>query len=65
LPPFGVLAETAGGNNPYFGTGAGGTLQTLIFGFGGLSLDAPGLRGSGAPALPAGWKAVRVLRAAD
>lgn len=63
LPPFGVLAETAGGNNPYFGTGAGGTLQTLIYGFGGLSLDAPGLRGRGSPALPAGWRSVSVLRA--
>jgi protein-glucosylgalactosylhydroxylysine glucosidase len=65
LPPFGVLAETAGGSNPYFGTGAGGTLQTLIYGFGGLSLGAPGLRGTAAPSLPAGWRAVRVLRATD
>src|SRR6185312_6325836 len=24
LPPFGVMAETAGGTNPYFATGAGG-----------------------------------------
>jgi hypothetical protein len=27
VPPFGVLAETAGGTNPYFATGAGGMLQ--------------------------------------
>lgn len=60
-----MLAETAGGTNPYFGTGAGGTLQTLVYGFGGLSLDAPGLLGHGAPALPAGWRSVRVLRASD
>ena len=27
LPPFKVIAETAGGSNPYFATGAGGMLQ--------------------------------------
>ena len=39
LPPFGVLAETAGGTNPYFATGAGGTLQAVIFGIGGLDIQ--------------------------
>jgi hypothetical protein len=29
VPPFGVLAETAGGTNPYFATGAGGMLQAV------------------------------------
>lgn len=62
LPPFGVLAETAGGTNPYFATGAGGTLQTLIFGFGGLSFDTPGLHGQPAVA-PAGWRQVLIKRA--
>ncbi|HEX8059770.1 MAG TPA: glycoside hydrolase family 65 protein, partial [Cyclobacteriaceae bacterium] len=38
VPPFGVLAETAGGTNPYFATGAGGFLQAVIFGFGGLQI---------------------------
>lgn len=42
LPPFGVLAECKGGKNPYFATGAGGTLQAVIMGFGGLDLDPEG-----------------------
>ncbi len=41
--PFGVLAETAGGTNPYFATGAGGFLQSLLFGFGGLDITAQGI----------------------
>ncbi len=43
IPPFGVLAETAGGTNPYFSTGAGGYLQTLINGFGGLDITDAGI----------------------
>jgi len=35
-PPFRVIAETKGGTNPYFITGAGGILQTVMMGFGGL-----------------------------
>jgi hypothetical protein len=42
VPPFGVLAETAGGTNPYFATGAGGMLQAIIFGFGGLNVSDQG-----------------------
>ena len=42
-PPFGVLAETAGGTNPYFATGAGGMLQAVISGFGGLVVRDEGL----------------------
>ena len=30
------MAETEGGDNPYFLTGAGGALQSLIFGFSGF-----------------------------
>jgi trehalose/maltose hydrolase-like predicted phosphorylase len=44
LPPFGVLAETAGGTNPYFATGAGGMLQAVISGFGGLVIRDGGLQ---------------------
>jgi trehalose/maltose hydrolase-like predicted phosphorylase len=54
LPPFGVLAETAGGSNPYFATGAGGSLQALLFGLGGLYIGPSGIvqrRG----VLPKGW----------
>lgn len=43
VPPFGVLAETAGGTNPYFATGAGGMLQAVISGFGGLVVRDEGL----------------------
>ena len=43
VPPFGVLAETAGGTNPYFATGAGGMLQSVIFGFGGLRVSNEGI----------------------
>jgi trehalose/maltose hydrolase-like predicted phosphorylase len=42
LPPFGVLAECKGGKNPYFATGAGGTLQAVIMGFGGLDFNPDG-----------------------
>jgi protein-glucosylgalactosylhydroxylysine glucosidase len=42
-PPFGVLAETAGGTNPYFATGAGGYLQTLINGWAGLDITDGGI----------------------
>ena len=55
VPPFGVLAETAGGTNPYFATGAGGMLQTVIFGFGGLEITDDGVVSNG-PSLPKGWK---------
>ncbi len=43
VPPFGVLAETAGGTNPYFATGAGGFLQAVVFGFGGLQINDAGI----------------------
>ena len=43
VPPFKVLAETAGGTNPYFATGAGGMLQAVLFGFGGLDIGPDGI----------------------
>lgn len=42
-PPFRVIAETKGGTNPYFATGAGGMLQSVLMGFGGLDISATGL----------------------
>ena len=61
LPPFGVLAEFKGGTNPYFATGAGGSLQAVIFGFAGLDF-APG--GGVAQvrnhALPSHWKRLTI-----
>jgi trehalose/maltose hydrolase-like predicted phosphorylase len=57
VPPFGVLSETAGGTNPYFATGAGGMLQTVIFGFGGLDITDKGIvQGKGR--LPKKWKSL-------
>lgn len=41
-PPFGVLAEFKGGTNPYFATGAGGTLQSVIMGFAGIDFNPEG-----------------------
>ena len=42
-PPFRVIAETKGGTNPYFATGAGGVLQAVIMGFGGLDITPKGI----------------------
>jgi trehalose/maltose hydrolase-like predicted phosphorylase len=61
LAPFGVLAETAGGTNPYFATGAGGVLQTVLFGFGGLQIGPDGLTQRSHP-LPAHWKRLEIRR---
>ncbi len=59
VPPFGVLAETAGGTNPYFATGAGGMLQSVIFGFGGLRVSNDGISQLKS-ALPASWKTLQI-----
>jgi trehalose/maltose hydrolase-like predicted phosphorylase len=42
-PPFRVIAETKGGTNPYFATGAGGILQGIMMGFGGLDITSEGI----------------------
>ncbi len=42
-PPFRVIAETEGGTNPYFATGAGGLLQGVLMGFGGLDITPDGI----------------------
>lgn len=56
-PPFRVIAETKGGTNPYFGTGAGGILQAVMMGFGGLDISPKGIVQI-KTTLPAGWKSV-------
>ena len=56
-PPFRVIAEFDGGSNPYFITGAGGTLQSLLFGFGGLEIAEEGIR-AGRGVLPAAWRSL-------
>lgn len=59
VPPFGVLAETAGGTNPYFATGAGGMLQSVIFGFGGLTISDQGITQL-KTSLPKHWKSLEI-----
>jgi protein-glucosylgalactosylhydroxylysine glucosidase len=58
-PPFGVLSETAGGTNPYFATGAGGMLQSIIFGFGGLTVSDAGISQTKTK-LPSQWKSLEI-----
>ncbi len=61
LPPFGVLAEFKGGTNPYFATGAGGTLQSVLFGFAGLDFNPKGgIMQVKEHALPAHWKSLTI-----
>jgi protein-glucosylgalactosylhydroxylysine glucosidase len=58
-PPFRVIAETKGGTNPYFATGAGGILQALLMGFGGLDITSSGIRQIPS-ALPSEWKKLTI-----
>jgi protein-glucosylgalactosylhydroxylysine glucosidase len=60
VPPFGVLSETAGGTNPYFATGAGGFLQTLLNGFGGLDIGEEGITQIKDIKLPKTWKSLTI-----
>ena len=55
--PFRVIAETKGGTNPYFATGAGGILQAVIMGFGGLEITPKGLTQIKS-VLPKHWKSL-------
>jgi trehalose/maltose hydrolase-like predicted phosphorylase len=58
-PPFRVIAETKGGTNPYFATGAGGILQSVLMGFGGLEITPKGII-QVKSALPPGWKSLTI-----
>jgi len=58
-PPFRVLAETKGGTNPYFATGAGGILQSILMGFGGLDITPKGVVQIKS-ILPAQWKSLTI-----
>jgi trehalose/maltose hydrolase-like predicted phosphorylase len=62
LQPFGVIAEVAGGTNPYFATGAGGLIQAMINGFGGLEITPKGIIQVKSK-LPSGWKSLRITGA--
>jgi trehalose/maltose hydrolase-like predicted phosphorylase len=59
LPPFRVIAETKGGTNPYFATGAGGILQSVMMGFGGLDITPEGIR-QVKSVLPKHWKSLTI-----
>jgi len=58
-PPFRVIAETKGGTNPYFATGAGGVLQSVLMGFGGLDITPSGITQIKS-ALPREWKSLKI-----
>ena len=53
-PPFGAISETASSANPYFATGAGGLLQAVLNGFGGLRITDRGIIQK-KPVLPPSW----------
>jgi trehalose/maltose hydrolase-like predicted phosphorylase len=55
--PFNVIAETKGGTNPYFATGAGGILQAVLNGFGGLEITPQGIAQL-KTVLPRQWKSL-------
>ena len=54
------MAETAEGDNPYFITGAGGTLQAVIMGFAGVDFGSAGTIVQTKNALPPHWKKITV-----
>ncbi|MCL3782650.1 glycoside hydrolase family 65 protein [Prolixibacteraceae bacterium JC049] len=58
-PPFGVFAETETSNNPYFITGAGGMLQAVLYGFGGLEIGEDGIKQVKSK-LPKSWKKLTI-----
>ena len=58
-PPFRVIAETKGGTNPYFATGAGGILQSVLMGFGGLDITPEGIVQLPSK-LPSAWKSLQL-----
>ncbi len=58
-PPFRVIAETKGGTNPYFATGAGGLVQTMLMGFGGLDITPKGIMQVRSK-LPSQWKSLTI-----
>lgn len=58
-PPLRVIAETKGGTNPYFSTGAGGIVQSVLMGFGGLEITPKGIV-QVSSALPSNWKSLTI-----
>jgi protein-glucosylgalactosylhydroxylysine glucosidase len=62
LQPFGVIAEVGGGTNPYFATGAGGLIQAMLNGFGGLEITPKGIIQVKSK-LPLGWRSLKITGA--
>ena len=58
-PPFRVIAETKGGTNPYFATGAGGLIQSVLMGFGGLEITPKGII-QVKSTLPKAWESLTI-----
>jgi len=58
-PPLRVIAETKGGTNPYFSTGAGGIVQSILMGFGGLEITSKGIVQVPSK-LPSKWKSLTI-----
>ncbi len=58
-PPLRVIAETKGGTNPYFATGAGGIVQSILMGFAGLEITPQGIT-QVKSALPKQWKSLTI-----
>ena len=54
-----VIAETKGGTNPYFATGAGGIIQSVLMGFGGLDITDKGIVQIKS-VLPFAWKKLTI-----
>ena len=59
LPPFKVIAEVKLGSNPYFLTGAGGILQSVIYGFAGRDITDSGITKIDS-VIPTQWKKVTI-----
>jgi trehalose/maltose hydrolase-like predicted phosphorylase len=59
-PPFGVFSESAKSNNPYFATGAGAMLQSVIYGFGGVEITDKGFKYDKG-ILPKEWKSLKII----
>lgn len=57
--PFGALSEISDYNETYFATGAGGMLQAVLFGFGGLEICDEGIIQKN-PILPEQWESLTI-----
>ncbi len=57
--PFKVIMETPESYNPYFATAAGGVLQAMLMGFGGLEISDGGIV-QGDVVLPKKWKKITI-----